>query len=390
MRIDSDAHQGDCVEDLFMAALEGDVLKAAIQQISKAFPGLVILLVCQDSVHQANNFLIHAGGPRNLQNAFRSEVHRREAWPARLWELELGEIYSDADLFGARNGDAQDVLGPVARALARENPPLDCIIGAIVSRAASRQIAIELRYPKFRDAALRPVLRDAFPRLVRQLGVALRIAAAGQHATETNMLVDSLLDLISLPVVLFDANLRVRRVNARARAVISAGTLIAVAPDHILHLLDPENDLAFSAEVSKLQGNLRQRAAVMLASGADSRPNGILSIARIHDGLATSKNPALVSPDEGTLFALVIEDLRRPVELESETLWRIFKLSPKEAELAMSLLAGESIGALAQRRCISKETLRNQLAVVMRKTSTSRQQELVGLLTRLAFVNTSL
>lgn len=390
MPVASDFHQAEGVEDLFMAALEGDIFKAAIEQISKVFPGVAVLIVCQDSMHQANNFLIHAGGPCNLQNAFRCEINRREAWPARLWKFDIGKIYSGSDIFDAQGADGRDMLGPVARALAQENPPLDSVVGAIVLRTETRQIALELRYPKFRDTALRTVLREQFPRLVRQLGVALRIAEAGHHATETDRLVNSLLDLISFPVVLFDASLRVRRVNALARSLISARTSIAVAPDHKLHLLDPESDLAFSAEVAKLQSNPRQRVTVLLAPDADVRPNRIMSIARIHDGFATSKNLALTSPEEASIFALVVQDLHKPIELTNETLWRIFKLSPKEAELAMSLLAGESIGTLAQRRRISKETLRNQLAVVMRKTSTSRQQDLVGLLTRLAFVNTNL
>ena len=55
-----------------------------------------------------------------------------------------------------------------------------------------------------------------------------------------------------------------------------------------------------------------------------------------------------------------------------------------EAQLAEALVKGATLADFAQEREVSKQTLRNQLVGVMRKTQTRRQSELVSLLTRLA------
>ena len=55
-----------------------------------------------------------------------------------------------------------------------------------------------------------------------------------------------------------------------------------------------------------------------------------------------------------------------------------------QRQLAEALLNGATLADFAQEREVSKQTLRNQLVGVMRKTGTKRQSELVSLLTRLS------
>jgi DNA-binding CsgD family transcriptional regulator len=70
--------------------------------------------------------------------------------------------------------------------------------------------------------------------------------------------------------------------------------------------------------------------------------------------------------------------------LPLDLLWRAFSLTESEALLAEALLNGATVADYAMEREVSKQTLRNQLVGVMRKTGTRRQAELVSLLTRLA------
>ena len=86
------------------------------------------------------------------------------------------------------------------------------------------------------------------------------------------------------------------------------------------------------------------------------------------------------------LVALAFQDAAEPLDLGAGALWEAFGLSPAEAALALRLLEGRSLGEVATAQRVAKQTLRNQLAAVMRKTGTSRQAELVALLTRLALV----
>ena len=73
-----------------------------------------------------------------------------------------------------------------------------------------------------------------------------------------------------------------------------------------------------------------------------------------------------------------------PHDSPADLLWRAFSLTDSEANLAEALLNGETLADFARERAVSKQTLRNQLVGVMRKTGTRRQSELVALLTRLS------
>ena len=83
-------------------------------------------------------------------------------------------------------------------------------------------------------------------------------------------------------------------------------------------------------------------------------------------------------------IALIIQDVNEELDLSLDTLWRTFRLSNAEAELARRLLRGDTVGDVAFDAGVSKQTLRNQLSSIMKKTSTSRQAQLISLLTKLA------
>lgn len=59
----------------------------------------------------------------------------------------------------------------------------------------------------------------------------------------------------------------------------------------------------------------------------------------------------------------------------------LYGLTNAEARLACALSQGEALGELSRRWDISRETLRTHLKRVLGKTGTSRQSELVRLLT---------
>jgi DNA-binding CsgD family transcriptional regulator len=66
--------------------------------------------------------------------------------------------------------------------------------------------------------------------------------------------------------------------------------------------------------------------------------------------------------------------------IDEPSLKRIFGLTPAEARLALGLAEGRSLADLRDRHGVSSNTLRTQLAAVLRKTDTASQRELVRLL----------
>lgn len=61
----------------------------------------------------------------------------------------------------------------------------------------------------------------------------------------------------------------------------------------------------------------------------------------------------------------------------------LFDLTPAEARVARSIAHGNTVGDVARQSGVSSETVRTQLKRVFAKTSTSRQGELISLMTRL-------
>ena len=68
------------------------------------------------------------------------------------------------------------------------------------------------------------------------------------------------------------------------------------------------------------------------------------------------------------------------VPLDEAALMRLFDLTPAEAGVALALITGRSIAQIVAARGVSRNTVRTQLAGILRKTGTHRQSELVRLL----------
>ena len=86
----------------------------------------------------------------------------------------------------------------------------------------------------------------------------------------------------------------------------------------------------------------------------------------------------------GHYIAMIAQNGAGHMQLSHDVLWKVFGLTTKEAEIAMALLEGKTVGEMAVEKQVSKQTLRNQLGSIMRKTQTRRQTQLVTLLTHMA------
>lgn len=372
-------------DPIFSAALDGDLYQATMAFVSNAFPGAAVLIVGQDSDKLAGNFLLQLGGPPTLNRALPAELGAANGWLRRQWEMNIGRVYHDRDF--ASPDEAND--GPLGRMLRQARPALDCLTGVVFFRAGTRQIALEVRYPRFREADLRPQIREMLKRLAEYLSLAVRIATLRWRVAETDHLASSLLDLLPFPTVLIDAEQRVTQLNGRAEAFVASGNALSIRPDGTLHLSDLAADIEFADLLTALRSSMSQRVALMSVPKDTAGQREILSVVRLSAASMIARGAASGLTDTCPRYAVICDNLAMPAELSHDVLWRLFGLSAKEADLAQSLLAGETIGDLAVRRKISKETLRNQLTAVMRKTDTSRQQDLVALLTRLATVNST-
>ena len=79
-----------------------------------------------------------------------------------------------------------------------------------------------------------------------------------------------------------------------------------------------------------------------------------------------------------------LSDMPMPSEA---LLRRLFDLTPAEARLAQALARGDSLEQVAQALNVKRTTARTQLGAIFGKTQTSRQAQLVAILSRLAHVS---
>jgi DNA-binding CsgD family transcriptional regulator len=89
----------------------------------------------------------------------------------------------------------------------------------------------------------------------------------------------------------------------------------------------------------------------------------------------------LAAPVAAALVRIIELDMR-PEHLSEHS--HLFDLSPRETEIAAALLEGHSIDSLAATLGVSRNTARNHVQALFRKTGTNRQSDLIRVLDRIA------
>jgi DNA-binding CsgD family transcriptional regulator len=97
--------------------------------------------------------------------------------------------------------------------------------------------------------------------------------------------------------------------------------------------------------------------------------------------------PAARHPFFGARAVLVLTDLERDAEFSQGLLAKVFNLTPAQAKIAVRIAAGLSLEEISAELDVTLETARNHLKVVLAKTDTHRQAELVALINKLEWRN---
>ena len=99
--------------------------------------------------------------------------------------------------------------------------------------------------------------------------------------------------------------------------------------------------------------------------------------------LVTPMHANLITSDldyDGAKVAVFLSDPNMQQPISIDNLVSVYRLTPSEAQVAISLANGHSIDEIADSSNHSSHTIRSQLKSVFRKTGVSRQSELIKLL----------
>jgi DNA-binding CsgD family transcriptional regulator len=170
-----------------------------------------------------------------------------------------------------------------------------------------------------------------------------------------------------LPVALFalDASGQILFSNRRARRYLDSGSGIRESRGRLR--------CEFSEDSSALTASLRRAAAL-----PDGQPPIVVTARRSQQG---RRFELLLLPGSSrgvvVVFAYVAE---AGAGVSQELARKLYGLSERESEVASAVVAGRTLEQAAKALRVEKETVRSHLKRVFSKTETSRQAELVRLL----------
>ena len=349
-----------------------DILDA----LAAALPGCPVIISADDIAEQRN--LVFAQRGMNPAQATRYAEHAAKS-PAVALTVDnaLFELFHDDQATPRattkRSAFYTQCVAPLGDAAASA--------AMVLARNGSRQLTIEIRYPEARESELRPrvaaLLRHVGPHLGRAIELSRRETDIG--AGEIEEIVGGL----PFGLFLVDRAMSVHYANGRADELRRANAGPFVAFDGRLRALDEEADRQLREAVQRAgQGTRSTSTALRLGSPTGGERYFVTARALQPRSRRMQLHNALF--DNGPLVLISIHETEQPPALPVDLLWRSFALSDAETRLAEALLEGRTLAELAQDRAISKQTLRNQLVGLMRKTGTRRQSQLVSLLTRLS------
>jgi len=195
------------------------------------------------------------------------------------------------------------------------------------------------------------------------------LQAASSHA----------LDQLPTGVILVDASGRVLFANVAAERTLRARDGLTVDHGRLVALL--------ASETTSLRALIG--ASVRTTTGDAMLPGGVMNVSR--PGFERSIS-VLVTPVPGNTHghlgqpaaAVLISNPDQSQLPDAAVLRTLFKLTPAECRLVIAMCTGASLMDAAESLGITRETSRSYLKHVFAKTGTSRQSELVALVSRLA------
>jgi len=368
------------IESIYDAALEGRLFEVVIDVIAQALPGSAVILFGQDAARTTGNFMLHRGLPPDAIRSYASGLAVRNAWFQRQWRLLPGRIFQDHELLDRETF----VNTPFYQEWLSHQGSLECATGIVIQRSGSKQLVLEVRYADEFESALRQRATSYLEDLATHIMRAARIFHLRHDPPMANDRTSDLLDLLSFPMFILNAECRVCSMNAKADALARRMDALFISADGCLHAMEPQLDIELKAMANGLGTTHQNRSERLILPKGDGSERYFATLSTLGGGATRGADPYDVFENSGRRLAVSIQDSSESLRLTHDLLWRTFGLTTAEAELAASLLGGGTIGEYASQKAVSKQTLRNQLVSIMRKTNTGRQPQLVALLTRLA------
>lgn len=364
----------NCIYDMAVGRSNWDGI---LDLLEGAFPGCLVLVSGDDVARHANIVFGQRGLKPAAVSAYTANYAGQNPWLHAIAEHPPFQVYHD-DLLVPRQVSGASAF--VTEWLSKQGD-YQAATGVVVLREGARQLTVEIRYAPS-DTDTRERAAAALGEAAFHLGRAIEISGRSRFSAGKGYL-DSVVEDLPFTVFFVDATMRIHYANFHAESLRRHNNGPFSSSDGILRASEEVTDAMLRELVQRTASSKRTPTSVLQISQpeGDERYFAIARLAsrgtqhyQLHDAVL----------DPGPLVMLVVHGSLEVSSLPMDLLWRAFSLTESEARLAEALLNGATLADFAKEREVAKQTLRNQLVGIMRKTGTRRQSELVSLLTRLA------
>jgi len=364
---------------LFDAALEGRFEPALLDLVATRLAGVAALFYRQDHSRPAACGILHRGLGGGAMPAFPTRLAVNNPLFREQCRKPVGAVFQDQALM-ARGSfrDTEFYRDWLSRA-----GDFDAATGIVIAREGPVQSVLEIRYPAHSERQTAPIAELFLSDLSLHLAQAARIADLSARTSQIQAEARNFLELSGFPIFIVDPACRIQAMNGRGDGVLRLGAGLVLGMDRSLQAIEPQDTARLQEAVA--QTSLSSSAhSSFLGLGAGSRKQAQMLTLTPLSALGRADLGCGLGCTQPRRVAIVVIDGADQLRLGRDALWAMFDLTAREAELALALLQGHTLPELSRTQAVSKQTLRNQLSSILRKTGTARQAELVALLLQMA------
>lgn len=257
---------------------------------------------------------------------------------------------------------------------------VDAATNMKISAGSGEIVQLMLHYPLGLAPVYDQSVRVIFERLRGNLNRAVALAQSMRASTESAVSAAALMLRSCLPAFLLRDRNRVVAANTHAADLFSQNTGFKVRNDR-LDLASDASNLELQKTVERLCRH--QQTDVSSIAFATQTNHWRLTLCAVPSEPSGGPLAALLPARRSVL--VIATDVSAPMaaRFEAPSAKALFGLTRAEIDLCDRLFAGETLEQAAQNLLVAKETVRTRLKSIFLKTRTSRQAELVLLLSRL-------
>jgi DNA-binding CsgD family transcriptional regulator len=363
------------IERIYSAALDGADWHPVVQELGEMFGGACALVV-SDPVEGIASLTEAANFDPSYIRSYRDHYGRTNPWVREFLRLPVGSL-----LYRGLVPELRLEPTEFYNDWLRPQRMRDCIGGILGKIGNTLSYVSVVRLERLGDFTTKD--HGLFQMVLGNLQRALRVYGVLARNSALELGLFDALDRAGFAALQVDEHGLLIAHNVLAGELLRSGAVVSVRHGMV------------AARSSAAEHHL-SRAIVVACRTGQGQTIVLPHIGQISRNLLSLVMPLRASDENGEppldfssarCALILVKDPSRSPKPDLAALQKLFGLTDAEARLLQGLASGKSLEAISEQRSVSYGTVRAQLRTVMSKTETTRQGELIALISRRAALN---